>query len=179
MRFCFSCHWVWHASEFWAHWDWQPLIPIWGADVIDTGALILYIIPFLWQNDNGISLMNQFVLQITSTVALEESWVKLKFHNFYPVSLNIYFISNPSALGHAVLCGLHRVQESTKAKYKNPSGPKDLLWCRARSSPQIADIFYLWFLYPSTYAYCHIHTQKCGWLLNVPLYFWGRGEIMV
>lgn len=72
MRFCFR-YCGWHASKFGAHGDCQPLTAIGGTDVIETGSLILYTIPFLCQSDSGISLMNQFILQMTSTVAVEDS----------------------------------------------------------------------------------------------------------
>lgn len=40
---------------------------------------------------------------------------------------------------------------------------KDLLWCRAVSTPQIVDLSLV--LYSSTYANCLIHTQK-GWMAS-------------
>lgn len=132
--------------------------------------------PFLQQNDNGISLMNQFVLQIASTVALEDSWLSLRFH----VLPNILkYESSPLIrvpLVMAVLCGPRRAQECTKAKYKIPEWPKDLLWCKAGRLP--SDWWFLWFLALCPYTSAHCHTKKNGWLLNIHFLVFQGGKIV-
>lgn len=70
-------------------WNWQPLTSVGGTDGIYTSSLILCAVPFLWQSGNGISSMNQFILQMTSSLVFGDSWVWCKFNISYQIVLNM------------------------------------------------------------------------------------------
>lgn len=75
MRLCFLCYVAGMLQNFESSGTDSFSFESKGLTEYKQGSLILYTIPFLWQSDNGILLMNQFALQMTSKVALEGNWV--------------------------------------------------------------------------------------------------------
>lgn len=75
MRLCFSCYVAGILQNFESSGTDSFSFESKGLTEFKQGSLILYTTPFLWQSDNGILLTNQFALQMTSKVALEDSWV--------------------------------------------------------------------------------------------------------
>lgn len=72
MRLCFSCYVAGILQNFESNGTDSFSLQSEGLTEFKQGSLIVYTTPFLWQSDNGISLMNQFALQMTFMVALED-----------------------------------------------------------------------------------------------------------
>lgn len=68
MRLCFLCYVAGILQNFESSGTDNFSLQSEGLTEFKQGSLIVYTILSLWQSDNGISLTNQFALQMTSTV---------------------------------------------------------------------------------------------------------------